>query len=579
MPEHRHDNFKDSNIGAEPQFRFSERKLLVYQTVRAPRVRNLTQTIALRTTVAMHNCIIFIFFTLHPILNRIRPAKHHCPVGCVILSLDAKVLLSVLEVPMKNRTISILLLSLAFLFCPLRSLGVDPVKKEEAVGSINRRAADLTRLSDQVWGFAETALRETRSAKVLADFSESQGFTVKRGVAGMPTAFIASYGAGKPIIGILGEYDALPGLSQKAAPNREAIEPGAPGHGCGHNLLGVAALGAACAVKDLIAAGKLKGTIRYYGTPAEEAVGGKIYMARDGLFNDLDVCLAWHPKDRTEADTQSTQALVDFVLEFKGKAAHAAFDPWNGRSAVDGLEAFTHGINLLREHVKPTVRIHYSIQKGGDVPNVVPEYARVWCWVRDSKRAGVEEVLARVRKIAEGAALIAGVESKLTIQSGDYEVLVNMSGAKLLYANLKWLGPIQYTPAEVEFARAVQRTAGVEAKGLLGELRPFEAERPDPAGGSTDVGDVSWIVPTINLSVTTAPEGTPWHAWPVVACGGMSIGHKGMIHAAKALAATAVDLFEDATARDQIRAEFQQKTKGHAYKPFIPEGPPPLPKD
>jgi len=462
---------------------------------------------------------------------------------------------------------------------PLLAFGGDLKKKEDAVASIEKHKSELTDLSDQIWRFAETALRETRSSKALEDYAEKQGFEVKRGVAGMPTAFVASYGQGRPIVGILGEYDALPGISQKAQPVKEALEAGSAGHGCGHNLFGAASLGAAVAIKELIAAGKLKGTIRFYGTPAEESVGGKIYMAREGLFNDLDVCMAWHPEDKTRADVDSSQAIVDFIVEFKGKAAHAAADPWNGRSAVAALEFFTTGINRMREFVKPTVRMHYVIQKGGDVPNVVPEYARVWCWLRDSKRTGVEELLARAKKIAEGAALMAGVESKLTVQSGDYELLVNETGAKLIHANLTWLGPIQYTPEEQEFAKAIQRATGVEEKGLNGAIQPLLPPKPDPEGGSTDVGDVSWIVPTLHLSVTTAPEGAPWHAWPVVACGGMSIGHKGLVQAAKALAVTMVDLFEEDKAREAIRAEFKAKSKGEVYKAYVPDGPPPLPND
>jgi aminobenzoyl-glutamate utilization protein B len=463
-----------------------------------------------------------------------------------------------------------------FLMFPFLATAGDLKKKSDAVTSVEKHKPELITLSDQIWALAETALKETKSSKLLADYAEQQGFKVERGVAGMPTAFVATYGEGKPIIGILGEFDALPGISQKATPVKEAYEAGAAGHGCGHNLFGAGSLGAAIAIKELMAAGKRKGTIRFYGTPAEESVGGKIYMARDGLFNDLDVCLAWHPEDKTRADVQSSQALVDFIVEFHGKAAHAAFDPWNGRSAVDGLELFTHGINMLREHVKPSVRIHYTIQKGGDVPNVIPEYAKIWCWVRDSKRTGVEEVLSRVREIAKGAALMAGVESKFTIQTGDYEMLVNMAGAKLLQSNLNWLGPIKYTEEEQAFARAIQRATGVEEKGLNGAVQPLEEPKPDPPGGSTDVADVSWIVPTLHVSVTTAAEGAPWHAWPVVACGGMSIGHKGMLHAAKVLAATMVDLFEDAKTREAIQVEFKEKTKGHIYKPYIPAGPPPV---
>jgi len=451
-------------------------------------------------------------------------------------------------------------------------------KKAEAVASVEKHQTEIIALSDQVWSFAELALQEVRSSKALADYAEAQGFKVERGVAGMPTAFVASYGQGRPVIGILGEYDALPGLSQKAQSTKEALEPGAPGHGCGHNLLGTAALSAALAIKDLMADGKLKGTIRFYGTPAEEAVGGKIYMVREGLFNDLDVCLNWHPGDRTGVAVDSSQAIVDFIVEFSGRTAHAAGDPWNGRSAVAAMELFAEGLNRMREFVKPSVRMHYSIVKGGDVPNVVPAYAKIWCWLRDSKGAGVDQLLARARKIAEGAALMTETEAKITVQGGDWETLVNLAGAKVVYKNLEWLGPVLFTAEEQEFAKAIQKATGVEPKGLETKVKPWAEPKPDPDGGSTDVGDVSWVVPMLGLGVTTAPLDAPWHAWPVVACGGMSIGHKGLIYAAKALAATMVDLYEDAKTVQAIQAEFKEKTKGIVYKPFVPDGPPPLPK-
>jgi aminobenzoyl-glutamate utilization protein B len=454
--------------------------------------------------------------------------------------------------------------------------GVSVKKKEEAVASIEKHKAEIIALSDRVWAFAETALLEVRSAEALAAYTEKQGFQVERGLAGMPTAFVASYGESRPVIGILGEYDALPGLSQKALASKEVLEAGAPGHGCGHNLLGTAALGAALAIKDLMAAGKLKGTIKFYGTPAEEAVGGKIYMVRDGIFKDLDVCLNWHPGDKTQVAVDSSQAIIDFIVEFSGRTAHAAADPWNGRSAVAALEFFTTGLNRMREFVRPTVRMHYSILEGGDVPNVVPAYAKLWCWLRDSKGAGVEHLLARVRKIAEGAALMAESEAKITVQGGDWETLVNLAGAKVVFANMEWLGPVPFTAEEQEFAKEIQRATGVEPKGLDGKVQPWAAPKPDPEGGSTDVGDVSWVVPMLGLSVTTAPLDAPWHAWPTVACSGMSIGHKGLVHAAKVLAATMVDLYEDAKTVQAIQAEFKEKTKGIVYKPFIPDGPPPV---
>ncbi len=447
-------------------------------------------------------------------------------------------------------------------------------RKVAAVRSVEERARDIESLSDRIWSFAEIALRETRSAAALADYAEARGFEVTRGVAGMPTAFVAAFGSGRPVIAILGEFDALPGLSQKAVPVKAPLEPGAPGHGCGHNLFGPASLGAAAAIRDLIAAGDLRGTVRFYGTPAEESVGGKLYMVREGLFSDVDVAVAWHPSNETRADTQSSQSMVDFVVEFEGKAAHAAFDPWNGRSALDGLEIFTFALNQMREHVRPSVRMHYSILEGGDVPNVVPERARLWCWLRDSKKKDVEALLERAREIARGAAIAAGVEARVVVRSGSYEMLVNMTGARKLHENLEWLGPIPFTDADEEFARALQKATGVEPTGLKRTVEPFDESPGEPEGGSTDVADVSWVVPTLHFSVTTAPRDTPWHAWPVVACAGMSIGHRGMTHAAKAMAAIAVDLFEDEPLRIAIRDEFEKSVGDHVYAGFIPEGPP-----
>jgi aminobenzoyl-glutamate utilization protein B len=450
-------------------------------------------------------------------------------------------------------------------------------EKQTAAATIDAQATQLTALSDEVWRYAETALQETKSSKALADFAEKQGFKVTRGVAGMPTAFVAEFGSGRPVIGIMGEYDALPGLSQKAEPARAVIDTGAPGHGCGHNLFGVGSLAAAMAVKDLIASGKLHGTVKFFGTPAEEAVGGKLYMLREGVMNGVDVMLAWHPDDETRADTKSTQAIVDVTVEFFGRAAHAAYDPWNGRSAVDGLELFTHAVNMMREHIHPSSRMHYAIVKGGDVPNVVPEYGKVWIWMRDEKRELVDEMLGRLRKMAAGSAMSADVESKVTVNGGDWNMLVNMTGERLAQANLEWLGPLSFTAEEQEFAKAIQRANKIEEKGLNTKVKEFD-EHPGPAeGGSTDVADISWNIPTIHVSVVTAAAGVPWHGWSVVACGGMSIGHKGMIFAAKALAATMVDLFADPNNVKAMRDEFAKSSVGVTYKAYIPAGPPRLP--
>jgi aminobenzoyl-glutamate utilization protein B len=447
-------------------------------------------------------------------------------------------------------------------------------EKKAAIATIDKSSAEMTKLSDEIWAYAETALKETQSSKALADWAEAKGFRVTRNVASMPTAFVAEFGSGKPVIGIMGEFDALPGISQKAQPTKDPLHPGAAGHGCGHNLFGVGSLAAANAIKDLISAGKLQGTIKFFGTPAEEAVGGKIYMLRDGTFRDVDVMLAWHPGDETQSDTESTQALVDMIVEFRGRSAHAAFDPWNGKSAVDGLELFTHAVNMFREHIRPSSRLHYAILEAGKVPNVVPDYAKVWIWARDTNRAEVDRLLGRLRQMAQGAALSADVEGTLTVQGGDWNMLVNMTGQRAAWENMNWLGPITYTEDEQNYAKTIQRETQVEPKGLAGAVKPFQANPDDPQGGSTDVGDVSWNFPTIHISVTTAPLGAPWHGWPVVACGGMSIGHKGMVWASKSLAATMIDLYRDPQLVQNVRQEFAEKTKGITYKAYIPDGPP-----
>jgi aminobenzoyl-glutamate utilization protein B len=449
--------------------------------------------------------------------------------------------------------------------------------KRAALNSVERHQADLADLSDRIWAYAETALRETRSAAALADYAEQQGFKVERGVAGMPTAFVATYGSGRPVIGVMGEYDALPGVSQKASPIQEPLVAGAAGHGCGHNMFGAASLGAAIAIKEQIAAGKLKGTVKFFGTPAEEDVGGKVYMARAGLFDGLDAVLAWHPSDETQADMVSSQAMVSLIVEFEGRTAHAAGDPWNGRSAVDAAELFTHGINMMREHIRPTSRMHYVILAGGDVPNVVPAYAKVSLWLRDWKRDEVEGLLARTRKVAEGAATMTETTSRVTVDGGSWDMLVNETGARLLHANLLLLGPAIYTADEQAFAQQIQKATGVPEVGMFAGIKPLEGQQAE--GGSTDVADISWVAPTLHVSVATAPVDAPWHAWPVVATGGMSIGHKGMVRAAKVLAATMVDLYEQPQALAAVQAEFKAKKGTTTFVPYIPDGPPPVPKD
>ena len=449
--------------------------------------------------------------------------------------------------------------------------------KAKIVASIESQKETLIEMSDKIWALAEIALEEKESYNILVDYAKQEGFSVEEGVAGMPTAFIATYGSGKPVIGILGEFDALPGLSQKTVPTKDPLKEDAAGHGCGHNLFGVGSLGAAVAIKEMIASGELKGTVKFYGTPAEEKYFGKLWFAREGYFDGLDVCLDWHPAAGIEAAVQSSKALIDFIVEFRGQAAHASADPWNGRSAVDGLEFFTTGLNYMREHVHPQVRIHYQIMNGGAVVNVVPDYAKIWTRVRDSKRDRMLGVYERVKKIAEGAAMMADVEYEITLVSGLHEIIPNRAGGVAMQANLEALGPITYTQEEIEFAYGIQEATGKEKTGIDGNIYPLAATKEHPEGGSTDVGDVSWLVPEIRLGVTTAPIGTPWHSWAVVACGGMSIGHKGMIYAAKALAMTMADLYESPELVEKVKAEFKERIGDKTYKAILPDGPPPVP--
>ncbi|GGG04355.1 glutamate carboxypeptidase [Dokdonia pacifica] len=462
----------------------------------------------------------------------------------------------------------------------LISFGVSAQKlsknKKAIIASVEKHQQALIEISDNIWALAETAFEETQSSKILADYAEKQGFKVERGVAGMPTAFVATYGSGSPVISVLGEFDALPGISQKAKPTKEALNEGAAGHGCGHNLFGAGSLGAAIAIKELIEAGKIKGTVKFMGTPSEEKFFGKIWMVREGVWDGVDANVSWHPSAATKADVQSSLALVDFKIEFYGQAAHASADPWNGRSASDALEIYTTGINYYREHVKPTVRMHYHIQDGGQVVNVVPDYARLWMRVRDTKREGMMPVYERVQKMAEGAAIMANVDYKVSLISGIYEVLVNRTGGEAMQRNLELLGPITYTPEEEAFGKKIQEVTGKPQVGMDSNINPLEATKEHPGGGSTDVGDVSWNVPNINLGVTTAPKDTPWHSWAVVACGGMSIGHKGMVYASKAMGMTMLDLFENPELLQNVKDEYKERKGDAVYEAIVPPGPPPI---
>jgi aminobenzoyl-glutamate utilization protein B len=448
--------------------------------------------------------------------------------------------------------------------------------KKELLNSIEQKSSELTVLSDKIWAAAEVAFREEKSSEYLIKYAEENGLKVEKGLAGMPTAFTATYGEGKPVIGIIGEFDALPGLSQTADSFRNELTEGGAGHGCGHNLFGTASLGAAVAIKELIEKGDLTGTVKFFGTPAEEKFFGKLWMIREGVFDDVDITMDWHPADHTEANVQPSLALVDFMVEFTGQSAHASADPWNARSANDALELYTSGINAYREHVKPSVRMHYHIQDAGQVVNVVPDYSRIWVRVRDITKEGLQPVYDQVRRMAGGAAIMANVEHKVSLISGIHDLLPNRTGGAIMQKNLETLGDIQYTQDEIDFALDMQKANGKPQIGIDGKIRPLRETLESPGGGSTDVGDVSYNMPVVSLAATTAPKGVPWHSWSVVASSGMSIGHKGMLHAAKALGMSMIDIYKDKKLREEIKKEFDERIGDYDYDPYLNPGPPPI---
>tara|TARA_B100001564_G_scaffold359775_1_gene382909 strand:+ start:13165 stop:14592 length:1428 start_codon:yes stop_codon:yes gene_type:complete len=470
----------------------------------------------------------------------------------------------------------ILLLSMMFILF-MYSAQAQSVRiiKKELKQSIDKHETELINTSDAIWEAAETALLEFESSKILIDYAKKNGFNVDEGVAGIKTAFTASYGSGRPIIGILGEFDANAGISQKRKPVKETRIPGGAGHGCGHNLFGTASLGAAIAIKEQIEKGNIKGTVIFYGTPAEETIFAKVWMVREGLFDQLDVCMDWHPGDEIQAGTQSSKALVDFRVMFSGSSAHASSDPWNGKSASDAMELYTTGLNYYREHIEPTARIHYQIEKAGDVVNVVPDYAQIWTRLRQNNRAGVDVLYERALNIAKGAALMTGTTFETKLISGIYEIQVNRTGAAILQKNLETLGEITYSDSELKYANTILKETGKPQKGIDGKVYPLKPTLP-AQGGSTDVGDVSQVVPTISLGVTTAASGGPWHSWAVVACTGMSIGHKGMIYAAKALSMTMADLYKNPSLISTVKEDFLKNKKYDKYDPRILPGPPSL---
>ena len=447
--------------------------------------------------------------------------------------------------------------------------------KSEIQQSIDNKKENLISISDAIWEAAETSLEEYTSSKLLMDYARENGFEVTENVADIPTAFMAKYGSGKPVIGILGEFDANAGISQKRIPKKEARIEGGAGHGCGHNLFGTASLGAAIAIKEQIEKGTIQGTVIFYGTPAEETIFAKVWMVRAGVFDQLDVCMDWHPGDTVVSGTETSKALVDFRVMFDGETSHASADPWNGRSAVDALELYTTGLNYYREHILPTSRIHYQIEKAGNVVNVVPDKAQIWTRLRENSVEKVDVMYERALDIAKAAALMTGTTYKTKLISGIYEILVNRTGAEIMQKNLKALGNITYTTEEVEYANSILKESGKPQIGIDGEVKPLQETLP-AQGGSTDVGDVSQVVPTVRMSATVAAKNGPWHSWAVVACTGMSIGHKGMIYAAKALSMTMADLYKNPKLLTAVKEDYRKNKKPEKYRPRILPGPPSL---
>jgi aminobenzoyl-glutamate utilization protein B len=414
--------------------------------------------------------------------------------------------------------------------------------KESVLQGIDAKSQQYASTAHKIWEFAEVGYQEVKSSALLQETLVQAGFKIEKGVEGMPTAFVASYGTGKPVIAILGEFDALPGISQDAVPEVKNVEGRTSGHACGHHLFGTASAAAAIAVKDWLIANKQAGTIRLYGTPAEEGGAGKVYMVRGGLFKDVDVVLHWHPSSENSAATGGTLANKNGKFRFYGVASHAAASPERGRSALDAVEAMNNMVNMMREHVPQETRLHYVITRGGEAPNVVPAFAEVYHYVRHPNSEEVKAIWNRVVKAAEGAALGTETRVEVEVTGGVYNILPNETLAKVMDANLRTVGGYTLDASEQEFAKKIQATFTTKIPSLesTNQVAAFEIK----AGiGSTDVGDVSWVVPTVGLGTATWVPGTAAHSWQAVAAGGMSIGTKGMMVAAKTLASTAIDLY------------------------------------
>ncbi len=451
------------------------------------------------------------------------------------------------------------------------------ILSDDVLESIESHKTKFQNVALEIWNYAELGYQEEQSSSLLASSLEDAGFTIKKGVAGIPSAFIAEFNNGGPVIGILGEFDALPGLAQTTSPFKEVLDnPTGAGHACGHHLFGAASAWAAVSVKEWIVKNNIPGTIRFYGTPAEEGGSGKVYMVREGLFNDVDIVLHWHPDDANSANSRTSNSNKSAKFTFNGISAHAAGSPEQGRSALDGVEAMNHMVNMMREHIPQESRIHYVITKGGLAPNVVPDLAEVYYYVRHPKMSIVEDLFARVVNTASGAAM--GTDTKMTyeVMHGNFSLLPNDTLQKVVHGNLKNLGGITYDGNENEYASEIYTTF-FEPDNEIGSqelVRPFKTSH---GYGSTDVGDVSWNVPTAGLRTATWVPGTASHSWQAVASGGTSIGLKGAELAAKTLAKSAVEIFSNPSIIIDSKNELKSRVgNDFQYKPLLGDREPPL---
>lgn len=459
----------------------------------------------------------------------------------------------------------------------LLSLGAGGVAAQtDAVAEIDRQSEQITGLADSIWKFAEVGYQETRSSEALQAHLRANGFDIAKGVADIPTAFVASFGSGKPEIAVLAEFDALPGLSQNAVPTRSPRVEGGAGHACGHHMFGAASTGAGVALARWLKNGKHRGTIKVVGTPAEEGGSGKVYLARAGVFDSSDVVLHWHPGDANNASASSSNSNKSGRFRFYGRAAHAASAPDRGRSALDGVESMNYMVNMMREHVPDDARIHYVITKGGEAPNIVPEFAEVYYYVRHPEAARVVTLFERVVAAAEGAALGTETRMDYEVMHGNYPVLPNETLGRLVHGKMLQLGGFGYDADEKKFAREI-RSSLIKPNLPIGSQRNVQPFAIGHTMGSTDVGDVSWLVPTVGFSTATWVPGTPAHSWQAVAAGGTTIGHKGTLLAAKVLAATGQELFSNrAVIKDARRELLQRRGKDFKYAALLGDRLPPL---